>query len=500
MNFRSLRFGAILAVAGLLLYGYLVIRHAYYSVWGPDPTGYINLARSLIEGRIAQPAPALDLLDLPDDYIDSLTPLGYEAGPRPRTLAPTYPVGYPLHMAGAAMSFGWNYGPFLVNPLAAILSLVLVYLVGLELGLTRGLASLGAAMLALNPTFCLHAIQPISDGLATCWSLTVILTALRSRRHETWGLAAGASFGMAFLVRPTNILLLIPVLFSLRLNLKTMMAFFLGGLPFAAIFCAYNIAAYDHPSINGYIAIGLHRRIKLSYFPVRFPHYLYWLAVTMSPLPLLGWLGMWFDRNVIARNRALLISWFGVFLLFYSCYFFYEEWWNTRFLLPGMPALILGSLLVVRDLGKLIERCVASPRDVWLRQAVVAFLLVVVLGFERQSVEHFRLLRVAALDMVYADACQWADRILPSETLLVAAAMSGTIKYYTSRPIVRYDKVDAEHWLTLQARAAQKGYRWYALLEPHETEPAQRCMPGRWTKLGMLRQISLWQIEPVADR
>ena len=49
-------------------------------------------------------------------------------GPRPCTLAPTYPVGYPFHMAGAALIFGWKYGPFLVSPLAAVLSLVLIYL------------------------------------------------------------------------------------------------------------------------------------------------------------------------------------------------------------------------------------------------------------------------------------------------------------------------------------------------------------------------------------
>jgi len=69
MTFRLSRFGAVAAGAGLLIYSFLVIRHAYYSVWGSDPTGYVNVARSLIEGRIAQPAPALDELKLPDEFI-----------------------------------------------------------------------------------------------------------------------------------------------------------------------------------------------------------------------------------------------------------------------------------------------------------------------------------------------------------------------------------------------------------------------------------------------
>ncbi|MGH9938319.1 MAG: glycosyltransferase family 39 protein [Blastocatellia bacterium] len=493
---RSSQLGVIAAVAGLLIYGFLLVRYSYYSVWGADPSGYANAARSLLERRIAQSPPALDHLELPDQFTAPFSPLGYEIGPRPRTIAPTYPVGFPLHIAAAALIAGWKYGPFLVSPLAAVLSLALIYLVGTELGLTRGLAIAGAAMLALNPTFCLHAIQPMSDALSVCWSLAAILTALRSRRREVWGLAAGAAFGMAFLVRPTSILLLIPILLSLRLSPKTLLLFFLGGLPFAGVFCAYNTAAYGHPLMTGYVTIHTQDLVTLNDFTVRFRHYIYWLTVTMSPLPLLGWLGVALNRKVELRDRALLIAWFGVFLLFYSCYSFYAEWWYTRFLLPGMPALILATLFVVRDLGRLIERSVAGRGGVWLRRAAVTMLLIVVLGFERQSGEHFHLLKLAALNMVWADSCQWADRMLPKQALVVATEMSGALRFYTGRPIVRYERVEPDKWRTLQVRAAEKGYRWYALLVSQEVEEAQRQLPGRWTKLGTLRQISLWQIEP----
>jgi len=118
-----------------------------------------------------------------------------------------------------------------------------------------------------------------------------------------------------------------------------------------------------------------------------------------------------------------------------------------------------------------------------------------VLGFERQSVERFRLLKVAALDMAQADFCRQWDRLLPRQALLVATEMSGAIKFYTGRPIVRYERVGADQWRALQARAAEKGYQCYALLLSQEIEEAQKRLPGRWTRLGMLRQISLWQIE-----
>jgi hypothetical protein len=490
--------GLIAAFAGLLIYGSIVIRHTYHSVWGSDPSGYANVARSILEGRIVQPATGLDQLELPDQFGNTFTPLGYEAGPRPRTISPIYPAGYPLHMAVGAFFFGWEYGPFLVNPLAATLCLALMYLLGVELGLTRGLAIAGAAMLALNPTFCLHAIQPMSDGLATCWSMATILAALRTRRRDAWALAAGAAFGMAFLTRPTSVLLAPAIFLSLRLTPRVLSLFLLGGLPTAGVFCAYNFAAYGHLLTTGYDALGLGKLLTLNDFTVRFRHYIYWLTVTMSPLPLLGWLGVALDRKAPRRDRALIIVWFGVFLLFFSCYFFYAEWWYTRFLLPAMPALILGTLLVVRDLIARYEPSISGRGGVWMRRAAVALLLVISLGFERHHVERFRLLKVAAVDKVYADSCRWADRILPNRTLLVSGEMSGALKFYTGRPIVRYELVESGQLPLLRTRAAEKGYQWNALLMSHEIEAAQKRFPGKWTQLGALHQLSLWQIEPTS--
>jgi hypothetical protein len=147
----------------------------------------------------------------------------------------------------------------------------------------------------------------------------------------------------------------------------------------------------------------------------------------------------------------------------------------------------------------LIERSAAGRRGVWLRRAAVFILVGVVLAFERQGVERFYLLKVAALDMAQANFCLQSDRLLPRQALLVATEMSGAIKFYMSRPIVRHERVGADQWQTLQARAAEKGYQWYALLLSQEVEEAQKRLPGRWTRLGMLRQISLWQIETAKD-
>jgi hypothetical protein len=97
--------------------------------------------------------------------------------------------------------------------------------------------------------------------------------------------------------------------------------------------------------------------------------------------------------------------------------------------------------------------------------------------------------------MAQADFLKQSDRLLPKRALLVATEMSGAVKYYTGRPILRFERVGADQWQTLQARAAENGYQWYALLVSQEIDEAQKRLPGKWTRLGMLRQISLWQIE-----
>ncbi|MEO8190770.1 MAG: hypothetical protein ABI682_10565 [Acidobacteriota bacterium] len=46
-------------------------------------------------------------------------------------------MGPPLHFAAAAWFLGWDFGPFVVSPLAAVVSLLLLYLVAREIGLSR---------------------------------------------------------------------------------------------------------------------------------------------------------------------------------------------------------------------------------------------------------------------------------------------------------------------------------------------------------------------------
>jgi len=488
-----------MAVIGLLIYGYVLASRASYAVGESDSAGYAQLARSILKGEIVRQVTGPDLLGLPNDFDRIFMPLAYDPGPRPGTMSPGHPVGFPMLMAFGALIGGWEHGPFLVTPIVGLLSLILIYLVGLEMGLPRGFSIAGAIMLAASPIFIYYSMQPMSDAVAMFWSLAAILAALLSRKRDGWALLAGAAFGMALLTQPSSILLLIPLMFCLRLKFKNILFFILGGLPLAAIFFAYNIVTHNHPLLTGYWVNGVQAAMTTTGFTDRFNFYRYWIKVTMSPLPLLGWLVLVADRKVEWRNRAMLISWFGAFFLFYSCYEVQGAWWYTRYLLPAYPAMILGALLVARDVVGLLGKWISEVNQARLRWVVLAILLGVTLSHENRYIKRLDLFNFASGVIVHNTSCRWADQTIPSKSLVVAMQMSGALGFYTERPIVRWDLLDPVNWPTVKKHAAERGYRWYALLMPFEIEEAQKKVGGRWTKLGMLDRFSLWQVELTSD-
>ncbi|MEP7272221.1 MAG: hypothetical protein ABI882_12020 [Acidobacteriota bacterium] len=481
-----------------LLVGYFVVlvRHASYAVGGSDATGYAHLARTLLQGYAKLPVTEVATFGVHESLSHVFSPLAYapvmkDGNPTP-VLVPIYPIGFPLHEAAAALLIGWRLGPFVVSPLLAALSCWLLYCIARQLGLSRGLAAMGSVVLAVNPTFIFLAQQPMSDVAATFWGLVLIWSGLRSRRDAEWALLAGFAFGFAFLVRPANIVFLAPLLFCLPLRPRAILHFALGGLPLGLLFLSYNYVVFGHPLQTGYSAINLQGAFESTGLMERFRFYIYWIAVTMSPVVLGGWLASAFLRKVEWRLRALLIAWLASFLIFYSAYDIYGVWWYTRFLLPAYPALILGTLLTIQALGDLLLR---NRRG--LRWATGIVLCVALCWMPLQFVYKNDVLSFGGGELLHLEACAWADKQLPERAVVVSMEMSGAVRFYTHRSIVRYDAVVPWLWPELRKRVEERGYGFYALLMDMEVENAQKGVPGHWTEMGHLRHIGLWRIQPL---
>lgn len=478
-------YGSVAALAAFSLYAWIMIGHTAFAAGGSDASGYVNSARWLGQGQIVVPVSALERFDLPVEAAEYFEPLGTVPGPESGTIAPYYPPGYPVHMVVLAWVGGWERGPFLVNPLVALLGLLVMYALAREVGLPRSLSALAAVSLGAWPTYMYMTVWPMSDLLATFWAMVAVLAALRSNRHTGWAVLAGAAFGIAVAVRPANGLLLLPLVLALRPALAVWVRFVAGGLPVALALFGYNLAAYGHPLSTGY-SHHLGDDLQLAHFPARFSHYVYWLAATLTPLIPLGWLLLVADRKAKPRLRAILWTWFLSYFLFYCFYWHYDAWWYTRFLLPAIPALILAAMVTFRD--------VFASRPRRLRVAAFLAMLAAICWVSVVKNREFYTFELGESETVYPRSARWADENLPAQTVILAMQVSGSLTYYTDRVVVRWDRLDPEAFQWLREHLDARGIEMVALLFDFEVEELKEQLPVRWKKIGDYLGITLWKV------
>jgi hypothetical protein len=202
----------------------------------------------------------------------------------------------------------------------------------------------------------------------------------------------------------------------------------------------------------------------------------------------LAWLGLFFDRKPAWRDRALLLSWFGSFFLFHCFYEPYDSFAYLRFLLPAAPGLIIGAAIVVRGL-------VEGPARPRVMIPIAAVLLLTVLFAESSVTRSVGILTTAEGESIYPRICSWASRTLPADAVVLSMAASGALEHYTNLSYARYERIEPERYPGLRASIARRGSRIYALLFPYEVELLLARVPGRWKKVGVMRDVTLWKLE-----
>ena len=418
---------AILVVFTIVVAAVLIANRSE-SVFGADSSGYLNLARMLNRGETTMPLP------LPG----AAPPLGFVPVANDR-MASIYPIGLSIHLALFARVGGWEHAPFLVSPLAGVLLVLLTFRLGRRLhSETAGL--IAALLMGFCAVFVFQALQPMSDVLAAMWSAAAIVAAIEGRDRARFDVLAGFCFGVAVLVRPTSILLLLP----LALAVRHRVLFILGGIPTALILAAYNYDAFGSLLASGYATGGVGSAFALEHFPPRALHYARWTAELFSPIAVLAC--AW----TTARHRWMLLAWFAAFFVVYSFYWWYDEWWYTRFLLPAYPAVAAAAGV---GLARVIER--------WRVAGVL--LVVVALTWEGRQLARFNVLWTDEDQQLSRVPVAWAARALPPQSLVYSMEFSGSILYYSELRPVRWDTAPPGVASTTEPR--------YALLMEHEEEP-----------------------------
>lgn len=486
----------IAALVFAIAYFALLVTHIDACAGGSDSSGYMNHSRILGTGRVHVEPRSIPGVRPPTDYF--YCPLGLKPEPG-GTLVPTYPVGIPLLILAARPFAGWHAAFDWVIALHAIAGLVLLYALARSLGLSRVLSACGTLILVLSPLYLIYALQGMSDLPALVWCCAALLAAWRARGRPGWAAATGALYAGAVLIRPSNLLFVLPILvswwpspgegFGVRAALRTTGCFLLGGLPGAIFCCLYSHAAYGSWFTTGYGDAG--SLFENDVVRLTLAHYVHWLPILFTPV-VWAWLALpWLAFR--SRVAAVLLVWGAAYLIFYALYFHtHESWWYLRFVLPAAPALVFGALWALQSAaGRLLVRPAA--------RAILAVLLLAGLAEEYHWARKLDVWQVGRGEATYPEAMAWIRANLPPNALLAVMQTSGAAFYYTDLPFFRWDQVTAKTFPAIEAAAARDDRRLYAALYSFEEAPAFERMPGHWTPVGRIQDVTVWRFDGPAS-
>ncbi len=482
------RWFAWLAVVALLVYG--IFLGAYYTpvAGGSDSSGYLNAAQLLTRGQLA--APMRDYSGLEASSASQFQPLGFIAEPARQRLVPTYPLGLPTHLAIASTLFGWSMGPLVVGVGATLAAMVLMYAIARELAIAWPLAAAGALILGVFPVTIFISIQPLSDVLATTWVLAAIYAALRARYSQRWAIITGAALSIAIFVRPTNVLIIPAITVLLSRGWRPLTACAIGGLPGALLLLATNAHLFGSPWRMGYGSIF--EAFDFAYLGPTLLHFGKWLGL------LLPGLGLFFGVITIGlslaalRIRLALVFWFLAPFIFYAYYeVSAQTWWCLRFILPGIPALILSGIFTLNYF------LVLHPRTLRIASTILTFWAI---GLSVFWTHEFHTLLSKTYEQAYAEMGQWSNDHLPANTVLLTNSDSGALYYYTPFPILRWDQMSTVEFTQHAAYLTRTGRALHLVTnEAEEDQVLTQRVPARWEKITTLAQRSVWRYNGPAN-
>jgi hypothetical protein len=357
------------------------------------------------------------------------------------------------------------------------------------LGLSQIWALFGTAIVAASPLYLFMSLQAMSDVPSLFWTTAAVLAALKCRKSPPFALVAGCAMALDVLLRPTNIFALVPVCVALGVAPKRWILFMLGGIPGVIFFACHTIAAYGRLFTTGY---GDNPDFATSYVPETLLHYAIWIPILFTPIAVLC-LALPFNRTDEARTRWILGSWiasFAAFYAFYKCT--HETWWYLRFLLPAIPAIVVGSLLVCRNVVSFVVRRFSLIP--FKGGAVLALALVAINSFWWTQKLHA--LDIGRDELKYGTVAEWMTKNLPPSAVCLSAQMSGSIFYFTSFTLIRCESVrpDSVEAIDTAIRASKRPL--YAILYPFEImdwNVLGKVMPGNWHKVGSVDDVTIWK-------
>jgi hypothetical protein len=470
---------------------YLALLNIYMSPYASatDASGYMNFAKQLAQGEIFLPVRSLPAHAIMEFGTEAFQPMGWLVRDNSGLMSPYYPPGAPFHFALASWLVGEPAAVNLANTLLTIAAGILLYLSCRHLKMAKIWALGAVGALYLCPLFIFGALQPYSELPALTWSLATLYAAMRSSDRPLWPICCGAAFSVAVLVRPTNILLALPILLASELRLRRMIWLGLGSLPGGLLLLYLNWRLYSSPFTTG--QASLLQQMSIGYLPHNLFHFGRWTFVLLGPMTLCS-LAFLFFRQLGSRDYLIQASWLMGLVGFYA---FYSDagldaWWWLRYLLPAYPSLII---LATAGLRKIWIRVFQSYQTV-ARWGIAAAIIILSFGWEVIFVPRVgggELLTMAQSWKLYRDGPRWTQQNIHPDAIIVCSDFSGAFYYYTNFTVLNYGNMDTNKVREFLLAAGMQGRPMYAVLSDFEINgedvgrtKAWRILIDAWSRMG----------------
>jgi 4-amino-4-deoxy-L-arabinose transferase-like glycosyltransferase len=484
------------AAARLLVVGVIALGAVWYlwflrkntSPWASstDPSGYIHSARMLMDGKLTYSVPLIEGVTGSDWDPYFQQPFGFRYIPATGRMAPTYSVGYPLHLIVAAWFVSLEWAPVLISVLAAAACAVLLIILCRQVGLTFGWAVASVVWLWASPLFIYISSFAMSDVVALAWSMAAISCALKARTSWKWALPAGIAVGAAVLVRVTDLLLLFPIACAFGLSWRRWAAFAAAGIPFGVFQAWYNFNVYGSVMTTGYGANSW--AFSSSYVFSNSAAYAKWLPIMFGPGIAIGAVGLilfWRNNGAIGAVFATWIVTYGGFYQWY--YFTADSSWSQRFILPALPALIIPALLTIRD-------WTSALADKRIRAGVLAVALASTLAWQCYECSALHAVIMKRGEIIYYQAANWAKEHIPPNGIVLARQGTGALFYYTSLPVIQYKYAGRKPLQQVYTAAARTGRPIYAVIyESERSEAFKEDLEGEWSFRVQYGAFTIWE-------
>jgi hypothetical protein len=460
---------AVLAIAWTLTAG---IVFCTFAAGGADSYGYISQARLLMDGRLTDTVPLRPAFTWPD--VDAtLTPLGFNQGRSPGVIAPRYPPGLPLLLAPLTVIS--ETAIYMLVPVFGLLAVWGTYRLGVRLGdpLAGGLA---AMILSCSPTFLYQVVQPMSDvPAAACWLWALLAAAAGSRGGA---IGAGTLASMAILIRPNlaplAALVLVPAVFGgTGARARRALLFVAALVPGIIALGWIQDVRYGSPLGSGYGTIS--DGFAAAYIAENLARYPRWLTETHTWFIWLWLLGpLWIARRVRSRSAAdRLLAWTAAALVVavwmaYLPYVYFQpdEWFYTRFLLPAIPVMVLFAVAVSLWTLRRLPAAVRAP--------VTAALVLALLATELQVARTRGAFEIRLQERKYPLAGTFVRDTLPTTAFILAGQHSGSVRYYSNRPTLRWDLLAPGRLDHAVAALRAEGFEPFVVVDGGEDEAFRR--------------------------